>query len=375
MALARVKTWIDGETLTHTDLNAEFDNIVDNAASLFSPLTANLDADNFRITDLNAGTVGSPSFNPNGDSNTGIYFSAADTVDITAGGDRAASFNAATGTGVSYVATTPGATGVAPIIAGAGETNIGLTLDTDGTGALVINTGTTLRATIDANGIQPAGATASSFLYSDANSALATTSAPTNGQLLIGSTGAIPAVAAITATVPVTVTNGAGTIALAAPAYARTVTQLDVVSSNTETILFSFTIGAGDLGTNRAIRAVVMGDYLNNSGGSDVATFYVDYGTTAMYEDATIALGPDGQRVAFMIDVVIAAQNSASVQVLGGTIHIMQQGSADPTTGVGALDTAVKDSSTALTFAISWKHAASAATISIRRQYAYATIF
>ncbi len=28
--LARIKTWVDGEILTHTDLNAEVDNIIDN---------------------------------------------------------------------------------------------------------------------------------------------------------------------------------------------------------------------------------------------------------------------------------------------------------------------------------------------------------
>lgn len=44
MALARIKTWIAGEVLAAADLNAEFDNPLDNALSLISPLTGTLNA-------------------------------------------------------------------------------------------------------------------------------------------------------------------------------------------------------------------------------------------------------------------------------------------------------------------------------------------
>ena len=44
MALARIKTWIS-EILTAADLNAEFNNILNNAISLISPLTGALDCD------------------------------------------------------------------------------------------------------------------------------------------------------------------------------------------------------------------------------------------------------------------------------------------------------------------------------------------
>lgn len=47
MALSRVKVWVSGETLTAADLNAEFQNILDNAASLISPLGGALDWDGF----------------------------------------------------------------------------------------------------------------------------------------------------------------------------------------------------------------------------------------------------------------------------------------------------------------------------------------
>jgi hypothetical protein len=51
MALSRVKVWAV-EILTHTDLNAEFDNIINGALSLISPLTAPLAAGGNDITGL-----------------------------------------------------------------------------------------------------------------------------------------------------------------------------------------------------------------------------------------------------------------------------------------------------------------------------------
>jgi hypothetical protein len=85
MALSRVKVWT-AEELTSSDLNAEFDNILNNATSLVSPLTANLAAGGFRLTGLSAGSVGSPALQPTGDTDTGIYFPGANQVGVVGGG-------------------------------------------------------------------------------------------------------------------------------------------------------------------------------------------------------------------------------------------------------------------------------------------------
>lgn len=55
MALARTKVWI-AEILTHGDLNAEFDSILNNPISLISPLTGGLDCDGQTLT-LDAAAV------------------------------------------------------------------------------------------------------------------------------------------------------------------------------------------------------------------------------------------------------------------------------------------------------------------------------
>ena len=88
MSISRVKTWT-AETLTASDLNSEFNNIINNALSLISPLTATLDIDNQRLDDIHLGTVGDPSLNFNGDSNTGFYSPAADQFAISVGGTQA----------------------------------------------------------------------------------------------------------------------------------------------------------------------------------------------------------------------------------------------------------------------------------------------
>ena len=50
MALARLKVW-SAEVLAHADLNAEFNNILNNPMSLISPITANLDMDTWTLID------------------------------------------------------------------------------------------------------------------------------------------------------------------------------------------------------------------------------------------------------------------------------------------------------------------------------------
>ena len=94
MAQSRVKTWSSAEVLTASDLNAEFNNILNNALSLISPLTGTLDISNERLDDIHIGTAADPSLNFNGDTNTGFYSPAADQFGISTGGVVGATFAA-----------------------------------------------------------------------------------------------------------------------------------------------------------------------------------------------------------------------------------------------------------------------------------------
>jgi hypothetical protein len=52
MALSRIKTWSDAEVLTAADLNGEFNNILNNALTLISPLTGPLNVDGQDLTSV-----------------------------------------------------------------------------------------------------------------------------------------------------------------------------------------------------------------------------------------------------------------------------------------------------------------------------------
>lgn len=107
-------------------------------------------------------------------------------------------------------------------------------------------------------GLTLSGLTANAFTYSGTGSALASTAAPTNGQLLIGSTGVAPVAAALTGTAnQVIVTNGAGSITLSLPQNIATtsnvtfgsVTSTGAFGCNGQTAQTAATVNAAVTGT------------------------------------------------------------------------------------------------------------------------------
>jgi hypothetical protein len=89
-------------------------------------------------------------------------------------------------------------------------------------GTLQFHTGGTIGSLTNRMAIDSAGLvsveslTANSFLYSGTSKRLTTTATPTDGQLLIGDTGGPPLAGTITAGTGITITNGPGTITIAA---------------------------------------------------------------------------------------------------------------------------------------------------------------
>jgi hypothetical protein len=95
LALTRVKNWSAGEVLVYSDLNNEFNNIINNATSLVSPWVGSLDLDgNTLILD--------------GDADTSIDAATDDTIDISISGAddfrlTANTFTALSGSSISVV--------------------------------------------------------------------------------------------------------------------------------------------------------------------------------------------------------------------------------------------------------------------------------
>ena len=89
MAISRTKTWVAAEVLTAGDLNAEFNGIIDNALSLISPLTGNLNVNNNQLTNLRVENL---TTDPTANTNAGRIWFRTDTnslrIDTGDGGNQ-----------------------------------------------------------------------------------------------------------------------------------------------------------------------------------------------------------------------------------------------------------------------------------------------
>ena len=140
MALSRVKTWI-AEVLYYADLNAEFNNILNNGAgSLSSPRTASFDLDGYTcIVDS--------------DGDTYIQATADDLIDLYGQSTLLFRFDMDATTPVNALSFVASATGTATSIEARGsDTNISINIVPKGTGVLQVG-GSAVAATEDANTI------------------------------------------------------------------------------------------------------------------------------------------------------------------------------------------------------------------------------
>lgn len=120
MSIARVKVWGD-EILTASDLNGEFNNIINNALALISPLTGTLDVDGNTIT-----------LDSDGDCNMSA---ATDDVITFVVGSGSIKLDLSTTSSVNGFTLSTAATGNPPIIAAQGtDSNIGVAIRGKGTG-------------------------------------------------------------------------------------------------------------------------------------------------------------------------------------------------------------------------------------------------
>jgi len=61
----------------------------------------------------------------------------------------------------------------------------------------------------------------------------------------------------------------------------RDVTQAEVVDTTVETTVYTFTVPANTLSSNRLLHLILTGDYLNNSGSNKTLTIRVNFGGVA----------------------------------------------------------------------------------------------
>lgn len=138
MALSRQHTFVTGETLTASLLNAEFDNILNNAASLISPLPSGLDL-NGQILTIDA------------DADSTLREYSDDVVVFRLQGFDALILDGDVATPVNGITFTSAATGTAPALTAHGETNVAVTLAGKGTGAVQLGQTSSVGVTLVAD--------------------------------------------------------------------------------------------------------------------------------------------------------------------------------------------------------------------------------
>lgn len=125
MAIGRVKTWI-AEILTFADLNAEFDNIINNGQDLVFPATKSVDLNGFELI-------------LDSDGDTSITADTDDRIDFRASGADLFRMDGTVTTPINGVNFVASATGVAVhMIAMGADTNINLEIRSKGSGDVVL---------------------------------------------------------------------------------------------------------------------------------------------------------------------------------------------------------------------------------------------
>lgn len=228
MAISRVTTWSSGQVLTASALNGEFNNILDNALSLISPITANLDVNGYRLINVAAGTVGSPGLYFTSDSDTGYYRPAADSSAIAGAGVDVARFTGVTGASTYLVVTHSAVTAIDAVrLETDGATNTPMLLVPEGTGYVGVPSG----------GVAAAGSYRPGLALTDDNDTGLVQVTTGSYSFAINGREALRATGSVTATNYLNVTAGAaGTAVSLAPAGGDTNIGLELTSKGNEVV-------------------------------------------------------------------------------------------------------------------------------------------
>src|ERR1051325_4783619 len=84
--------------------------------------------------------------------------------------------------------------------------------------------------------------------------------------------------------------------------------------SSAETTVYSFSVPGNTLSSNRSIRLSLIGDHLNNSGGTDNRVVKVKYGATTIFQATATNVNASANRGALELDVELAAAGATNAQ-------------------------------------------------------------
>ena len=148
----------------------------------------------------------------------------------------------------------------------------------------------------------------------------------------------------------------------------RDVTSQEVINTTTETTIYSFTVPANTLGSDRAIRLTLIGDHLKNIGGADTITIRIKFGATTIFS-SVLNTGASADRRAILIEFFLSANNATNAQVasthyLMGTNNTVGGAGTSISADVFAIHNSIAEDTTgALALVITFEHSAADAAL------------
>ncbi len=150
----------------------------------------------------------------------------------------------------------------------------------------------------------------------------------------------------------------------------RDVVEAEVVNTTTETAVYSYSVPGGTLGSNGHLRLTLIGDFLNNSGGTQTFTVRVKYGATTLFAIWNEAVGNNASRKPVRLEVDLIAANATNAQRATGRFNMLQAASgsdgATPSDRFSGHTSLAVDSTTAQTLQVTVQHAAANANLSFK---------
>lgn len=161
----------------------------------------------------------------------------------------------------------------------------------------------------------------------------------------------------------------------------RSTSTVDVVSTAALTSIYTKSIAAGSMSTDRGLELWIGGDWLNNTGSNQGLRFQVIFGATTMFDITNASLGAsNAARQPILIHLMLQNLGAANSQLLTGRIVIPDTSFGAATTGIGNLlttsgsgqgtfgGTAAENTALATTLDIKVAPSAASASLSIRKK-------
>jgi len=153
----------------------------------------------------------------------------------------------------------------------------------------------------------------------------------------------------------------------------RDVTTATVANTTAATTVYTFSVPANTLSTNRAIVVEAIGDVLSNAGTTPTLTVALTYGGTTFASAAISAvLTASANRRALLTRATLSANNATNAQVGSGEVTILEPNTVSGTLSsvftcyVGMHNALTVDSTAAQTLAMTLTHNIADANISAR---------